>query len=705
MADDDAIIHSNLVRWIAQNGGVIHRNLALHTPASSADKEEDSYINDDGDSSSKESPGRFSRRGIFAKHGHIDKGEILARLPSHLGLDGSHLPARYDATITQPDDNNNIESTHSASYYAAGQPPTTSHHQGQQQQRNASPWLRCLASLMNAWCHSSGRENQKEDVTMLKSTLPARCNFYKHYLSSLPKAYDSLLNWSVVEIKSFLAGTTLRSVTLQDANDATPINVSEKRPIAHDEREKGMQQRFLTTVVPYLMFLKNNGFNPEGKGMGGDDDGTTDATNIGDTDASDAQTHKRQKIALAIPAVIGDEKANEMEHMYPLFREGCMCISTRAFHMQSPTAEESDTNPNDCYQGPYLLPYIDLLNHSPWGSFKHVTTLRRSPDGSFVMLAERDIAIGEEICHSYNSSCGTDGSSKSMQGQNAKESCSLNSAQLLQTFGFVDVNEASKKLLDYCNKKGKHNDDSADTANFTPALLTKKEISHACRQLASSSYPDKLRKFMDNTGMLDEGWECWQMPTVEETGTRFELLQFFPDEFIIPFGKPLSDDELITTCCLHFLPDEAVKVLLDESTTKEGNRQSLLLGIDALDDCFLGCLVLQTVLNALEEKLNTYKISSVDVLAGCNELEQTRQFLDVLGEFYPESESHGRSFSWGESETLDASALSKVMSLQEVRSNDLLQKFACGMIVSLEERTCLLEFKRTILHKLAQLSL
>ena len=51
------------------------------------------------------------------------------------------------------------------------------------------------------------------------------------------------------------------------------------------------------------------------------------------------------------------------------------------------------------YRGPFLLPIIDLLNHSSIEN-KKCTTLRRdtsSSNGGFYMIAERHIIKGEEI--------------------------------------------------------------------------------------------------------------------------------------------------------------------------------------------------------------------------------------------------------------------------------------------------------------------
>ena len=103
-------------------------------------------------------------------------------------------------------------------------------------------------------------------------------------------------------------------------------------------------------MVPYLQFLI-------------DGDG-----NDAEVYLSNKQT-KRQKINIDTKQTTTDD----LEHLYPLFRESCMCISTRAFHMQlPPTAAEGKTaaasaNIDSIYQGPYLLPYIDLLNHASKG--------------------------------------------------------------------------------------------------------------------------------------------------------------------------------------------------------------------------------------------------------------------------------------------------------------------------------------------------
>lgn len=209
---------TTLRQWIFQNGGNIHNGLALCTPQS---------IN--------------SKRGIFSLS-KIKKGDVLIRLPDKCALSGKDLPDRYE-------------------------------------DKNASPWLRCLASLLQEWhlksCHSSKSMNR--------------------YLDSLPNTYESLLNWESWELHSFLAGTALSSFVLPELepNDAN-----------------NMRKRYQATVMPYLKHLKRN------HGLFAQVDKTDEAGLKPEA--------KRQRINDN-----GDKDI--MEYLYELFRQGCMCISTRAF--------------------------------------------------------------------------------------------------------------------------------------------------------------------------------------------------------------------------------------------------------------------------------------------------------------------------------------------------------------------------------------
>jgi len=87
------------------------------------------------------------------------------------------------------------------------------------------------------------------------------------------------------------------------------------------------------------------------------------------------------------------------------FLRACAAVRTRGFY---------DTAPGG--GGPYMLPAIDMLNHSCKGTATSLVVERDETDLVFSMEAERDIEAGEELTHMYDH---------------------LDDAQLLLTFGFV----------------------------------------------------------------------------------------------------------------------------------------------------------------------------------------------------------------------------------------------------------------------------
>jgi len=629
MVDNDQI-HRNLSDWIVLNGGTINPKLSLLVPDD----------NDDNETTTTMTAGsRFARRrGIFAKHGSIAKEEVLIRLQCNLALDGRDLPLSYELNV-------------SSSLLSSPR------------RINASPWLRCLAALVIARCESRSKHHRIDlkggggDDEVAYSN-----NKYDHYLASLPDEYDSLLNWSVGEIRLFLVGTSLCAM------------------MSGGDNEKIMQERFRDNVDPYLSFLRDNGY-------------------FRDEEEDDGVNPKRQKTTTQLVkenATNTDVQSSSdgLGSLYPLFLAGCMCISTRAFHMQSSSAlaGTSDYRSDGTYSGPYLLPYIDLLNHASNGSPEHVTTLCRDADGAFVMVAERNIVEGEEIRHSYDSGAlaadrGVDNNEcKSTVHNRSGGSGPLNSAQLLQTFGFVNVNESSRKLLAYYQKTD--GSIASILTNITPAVLSKVEICHSCEQVLTSSYPDELRRFMDESGLLEEGWECWQMPPPEASR---ELLTSLPDEYVVSFPAKVSD-ELITICCLHFLPRDVIDDLIDRSQT-----QNFILGSDALDDYFLGKMVLKSIINVVNNKLTSY-ISSSEVSQGHD---HDKRCLDFVGGLYLSEYRSGDSFCWGENGLMDANVLSKLSLFPH--GGEWVQKFMHGMIISLEERACLLELKNNALEMIMRL--
>ena len=249
------------------------------------------------------------------------------------------------------------------------------------------------------------------------------------------------------------------------------------------------------------------------------------------------------------------------------FREACMCVSTRGFHLEQSAS-------NSLYSGPFLLPLIDLLNHDP---IRKCTTLTYT-DGVFLMKAERDIEAEEEVCHSYD--------------------MKLTSTQVLQTFGFVP--ESSIDAAERSVRVGDH---------ITPAVLSKLEVVTACQGVIESSFPAEVRSYMESsqTHRNEESWDL-------EVDVSARDLSFLPDDFIVSCSYPLSA-ELITLCCTLFLPLDIYSEFMASGAA--------LLERNMLDDYFLGKLVCKAIYDAVVAKVLTYspiKILGLGVpLHRCND--------------------------------------------------------------------------------------
>lgn len=650
--NNNELLHSSLVRWIEQNGGAIHKNLALHAPT-------DQFTTHN----------YYTHRGIFALYGPIVKGEELIRIPAALALDGSELPVTYQH-----------------------------HYEDVKQSRNASNWLRCVSSFMHALYQfekNGDAKHSRSVAVAAKATAAEATNItdnstaegqssqsrvdYSPYIASLPKEYDSLLNWTTWEIRSFLAGTALGVNALHtDMDESVTESTNEITESRHDA---ALRLRYRKTVIPYLKHLQRL------KLFESDESGSNNNQNSKmNPNERDATPKRQRRMGETI-----------FEGLYPLFREGCMCISTRAFHMQlNDSKAETDTTSSG-YHGPYLLPYIDLLNHSPQSSPKHVTTLRRDPtDGSFFMIAERDIAIGEEICHSYDV-----GDTIVDARQNI--SSSFSSAQMLQTFGFVDVDLCGRRIIDFfladedkCNDNALPNPTEVVVSlgsSITPAVLTKSEICKACKEL-SPSYISELRKLMETSGMLDEGWQYWDIPYSlnKDDDSRSKALNNLPDELLVSSEDSLTD-ELITICCLNFLPDDTLnELLLDDEET-------FLLNTEVLEDFFLGKLVLQTIIDVVKLKLKSYKVQ-----VKCSDFPRDDSSVAAMTDAYNVNEKNldKLSLCFGENEVSDARALSKLIDWNSKRHPGV-DKFIYGLVISLEERACLIELRKKACDVIVQI--
>lgn len=263
-----------------------------------------------------------------------------------------------------------------------------------------------------------------------------------------------------------------------------------------------------------------------------------------------------------------EERDGELQE----FRMACMCVSTRGFHLEDKDAVGS-------YSGPFLLPWIDLLNHDPR---QKCTTLKWDRNKNcFYMEAERDIAATEEVYHSYGTN--------------------LTSAQVLKTFGFVPEESVQAAI------NGEMKDE------ISPAMLSKWEVMSACQAVAKSSFPSRLRSHMSSTA--DDEEERWELK--HDMTTRD--LSSLPDEFLISGNEPLSE-ELVTTISVLLLPEEVYSEFAKDGITR--------LDMSVLDDFYLGKLACQCLAYAVAEKLATFVRLSI---AGSEDDNEDSTLLQRLG--------------------------------------------------------------------------
>jgi hypothetical protein len=407
----------------------------------------------------------------------------------------------------------------------------------------ASPWLKCVGAFLKA-----KRKQQKAGNDNSSGHGP--------YLNSLPsmKDYETLHKWSTQdEVEPFLKGTTLGNL------------------VALDRTTKGIQTRYRDSVEPYL-----------------------------------------QKVGAIVGTVTERETSDDNEVMetnadYQSFLEASMCISTRGFHLLPATdPKETETtttttgttdnkNNNNSYDGPFLLPVIDLLNHDPKNT---CTTLRRhqgtgnnggDDDGCFVMVAEREIAKGEEIFHSYGSD--------------------MTSAQLLQTFGFVSRKHSSDAVAAAAS------DPPKVSQSATPVgLRAKDHLIAAARSLKASTFPDTVMdRIRTQKGQStvrddeeDEGDYFWEVCDIPDRPNMA-----FDDEFLVSASQArdtnggfLLTEDTITLMAAQFLPGDAFDIIFpsgdDASNTVRLDRSILI------DDYYLGMLVYKSLLVALFLKARDY---------------------------------------------------------------------------------------------------
>jgi len=329
------VVFSEMVKWIQQNGGFVHPALQMFVDDDNVKDQDQDYstgipyrgIRIHQMMSNKRKSTADSVVETFAHEDAarvvvVSKDEVLVRIPMKCAVSG--VFEKKERRIQQQD---NKETTENCSLIPA------------------SPWLRCVRSLMKAKIQSS-KECEQDDGQ-------GHSNFFTPYIRSLPKNYDTLLNWTDEELEG-LRGTVLYDSIINQSNilrKGADFSMS-----LHDDMYKAIRDRW-EGLKEYLST---------------DCDGESESV----TDIS--------QFVWAIDS-----------------------ISTRGFHMQQSFQCNDDDDDNEMiqngdYYGPFMLPLIDLLNHCSTEDARKGATLKQDPaDGSFILCSDRDLFHGEELLHSY----------------------------------------------------------------------------------------------------------------------------------------------------------------------------------------------------------------------------------------------------------------------------------------------------------------
>lgn len=218
-------------------------------------------------------------------------------------------------------------------------------------QKTASPWLRCLSALLrmqrttNTDARGARKSSNSGTTTPLAGSL----------ISGPPRGDGRTLvpqDNTIIDHEPYLRSLPSQYETIMSWSDdevSSFLSGTGLGRMVQSDREQGMiQSRYKIGVRPYLKFI----------------------------------------------GIVTNDARSEDE--FERFKLASMCLSTRGFHLRrEEDGTDGSSTSSSTYSGPFLLPYIDLLNHSRQ---QKCTTLQRDPsDGSFYMIAERDVTENEEV--------------------------------------------------------------------------------------------------------------------------------------------------------------------------------------------------------------------------------------------------------------------------------------------------------------------
>lgn len=479
-------------------------------------------------------------RGVFC-HQPIARGEVLIRLPRRLAIHGEqHCGGSFI-----PD--------------SATTPPSGGAFQ------RASPWLRALAAFLQA-TDTTGAVNARETRVVStrqrredSSQPDAEKTFANHdddveprqaflpYIKSLPPAFETLWKWSDEQIDEFLAGTTPPQST--DNSSAARIGSWKMMDL--------VRQNYTDHVRPFLIHC----------------------------------------------GLVRPQPCPKQE--WQRFEYACQALSTRSFHLDA----ESDTNAafgrtgNKVHPGPYILPVIDLVNHSYRSEQATIEPSQKSTcsstrvqlvDDCFCMIAERDLFPGEEVLHSYGDQ--------------------LCSSQFLASYGFVP--ECLMKRAATVEDPDSFPLRSSAGLPWAPIYLSKMEIWECCWEIIESDVPQQLAIAMKE--MDDETWPL----TIDKN----RKADYVPDHIVLSvtlsaFDEERPDrsnrnslltDEIVTAACVPFLPLCAYAEITEYT----------LLDRSILQDYFLGQLVGMSLIKVIQRQRSLYRPISIATIQRVTSVER-----------------------------------------------------------------------------------
>jgi hypothetical protein len=516
----------------------------------------------------------------------IPSGDLLIQLPLSASINGKNMPCTYEIISNSSNENGADHMTTTTA---------TSTTTGNTLTVKVSPWLRCLASLI--------KELRLHEEIVLKHHQQQQQQSSHYYLASLPQNYETIWQWSPEEIDEYLAGTRPPSASYQEDHNNDPTNGIPKKKKDKSRNSsvlpstvssvsnqwmsmndpKQIRQQYERSIRPYLIhcgILKDNNDN---------------ASNVGSNDNSSNDGIK-----------IWEEKE------YQQFQHACQILSTRSFYSSISNSHPDDktntvsSDDNTKYDGPYLLPIIDLINHADTCTGQTNTRLEfmvqnpnsMNPTYCFMMRALRTIYPHTEILHSYGDE--------------------LSNVQFLSSFGFIPMN----RMVDCCqppilekpsaDTKPSPSAVSPSTVNNTihissytkSVMITKQEIWDSCWDIIRSGFAQQLAVEMLRNAAFDPS-EVWVV-----TVDRHRDVDCVPNHIVIVQPPTTADsattigrsddilsDELVTAACVPFLP----KCAYAEITSRT------LLDVSILQDYYLGHLVGTALLQTIQRRLLLYR--------------------------------------------------------------------------------------------------